>query len=207
MTLICPLWDKINNQTSEQQFPCLKWHTGAKAEQWSSCCEGQRGLPGPVRSLQQIHQTPQTARSLLELIVSEKKREEDHLPWRCTLGISFILFERNKSTTSMLSQNNFLSKVKGWAESGHSEKRAHLAGSRAVHLLLLQHEGEDEEEEREKSAWWMEVQWRGSFCSWRYLSLQHWSLLSHQTFWLQLWRHLVDVPQPRLVGLQVLHPT
>lgn len=51
--------------------------------------------------------------------------------------------------------------LKGQAESGHHEERAHLARSSAQHLLLLQHE----EEEREKSAWWMEVQWRVSFCS------------------------------------------
>lgn len=201
MRLICPLWDKINNQMSEQVSLLEATHW---CQSWA-VKQLLRGSAWVARSSQIIAVDP-PKHSLLELIVSEKKRE-DHLPWRCTLGICFILFERKKSTTSMLSQNDFLSKVKGRAESGHSEKRAHLAGSRAEHLLLLQHEEEDEEEEREKSVWWVEVQWRASFCSWRYLSLQHWSLLSHQTFWLQLWRHLVDVPQPRLVGLQVLHPT
>lgn len=37
------------------------------------------------------------------------------------------------------------------------------------------------------------------------LNLNHGGLLSHQTFRLQLRRHFVDVPQTRLIGLQVLH--
>lgn len=39
------------------------------------------------------------------------------------------------------------------------------------------------------------------------LSLNHGGLLSHETFRLQLRRHFVDVPQTRLIGLQVLDQT
>lgn len=145
---------------------------------------------------------PKTTSSLLEFIVTEKKRGKDHLPWRCTLGISFILFKRNKSTSLMLSQNNFFSKVKQKVAIMKRERTLPGAAPSTSCCCNMR-----KRRERSQPGGWRCSGEFPSAAARRYLSLQHWSLLSHQTFWLQLWRHLVDVPQPRLVGLQVLHPT